>query len=167
MCFSFTSVSSLKQRTPQRSKRAVCDREALRQHGTYFLYFYFLSMLISFPYLMAFISCSMVSLVLSCYALNSAGPCAGLVYPIAEILPPPSTPLPPSPILLFAIRLMIFEIATGDKLLDLVIPVFRHCLGFWISRVLVFIVCLFVCLFERERERERESTKLAIDMGKL
>jgi hypothetical protein len=47
---------------------------------------------------------------------------------------------------------MIFEIATGDKSLDLVIPVFRHCLGFWISRVLVFVVCLR----ERERERERE-----------
>jgi len=46
---------------------------------------------------------------------------------------------------------MIFEIATGDKSLDLVIPVFRHCLGFWISRVLVFH-----CFFERERERERE-----------
>jgi hypothetical protein len=71
----------------------------------------------------------------------------------------PPLPLPP-PVLLFAIRLMIFEIATGDKLLDLVIPVFRHCLGFWISRVLVFIVCL------RHREREKESTKLAIDMWK-
>ncbi len=126
---------------------AVCDREALRQHGTYFLYFHCLSMLISFSYLMAFISCSMVSLVLSCCALNSVGSCAGLVYPIAEILPPPL--YPPPPVLLFVIRLMIFEIATGDKLLDLVIPVFRHCLGFWISRVLVFIVCL------RERERER------------
>jgi hypothetical protein len=65
----------------------------------------------------------------------------------------PLYPSPP-PVLLFAIRLMIFEIATGDKLLDLVIPVFRHCLGFWFS--------LFVCL----REREKESTKLAIDMGK-
>jgi len=92
----------------------------------------------------------MVSLVLSCYALNSAEPCAGLVYPIVEILPPPYTLRPP-PVLLFAIRLMIFEIATGDKSLDLVIPVFRHCLGFWISRVLVFIVCL------REREREHQT----------
>jgi hypothetical protein len=77
----------------------------------------------------------------------------------------PLYPSPP-PVLLFAIRLMIFEIATGDKSLDLVIPVFRHCLGFWISRVLVFIVCLFEREREREREREKESTKLAIDMGK-
>jgi hypothetical protein len=61
-----------------------------------------------------------------------------------------ASPLCPPLILLFAIRLMIFEIATGDKSLDLVIPVFRHCLGFWISRVLVFIVCLF----EREREHQ-------------
>lgn len=158
VCISFTSVSSLKQSELRSDRRErVCDREALRQHGTYFLYFHCLSMLISFSYLLAFISCSMVSLVLSCYALNSAEPCAGLVYPIVEILPPPYTLRPP-PVLLFAIRLMIFEIATGDKSLDLVIPVFRHCLGFWISRVLVFVVCL--------REREKESTKLAVDMGK-
>lgn len=95
MYFIHKRLLSEAERTPQRSKRAVFDREALRQHGTYFLYFHCLSMLISFSYLLAFISCSMVSLVLSCYALNSAEPCAGLVYPIVEILPPPYTLRPP------------------------------------------------------------------------
>jgi hypothetical protein len=103
------------------SKRAVCDREALRQHGMYFLYFHCLSMLISFCYLTGFISCSMVSLVLSCYALKlcrimrwfGLSNCRDFCLP----------PLPSLLILLFAIRLMIFEIATGDKSLDLVIPV--------------------------------------------